>query len=133
MIQQLINIGTGSGGVGTSTTSIEISFALSTTGDALNIQLFNANSPCVVQSLNLVMGNNTINTTSCPAMATAGAMLILPPTNNGEAMTLKGIAADTGIPISTVGATLLSLNTSPLTSFVINAAGAITNLQIAFF
>ena len=132
MIEQEINLGVGSGGVGTSTTQLTVSFALSTSGDAISIQLFNAWSPCVVQAINLNSGNNTINTTTCPALVTAGAMIILPPTGNGQAMTLKGVNGDTGLAISAVGPTLISLGTSPLTSFVINAAGSITPLQIAF-
>lgn len=133
MIEQEINIGVGTGGVGTSTTQLVVSFALSTSGDALNVQLFNANSPCAVQSINLVMGANTINATVCPALASAGAMIIMPPLNNGQTLTLKGITGDTGIPLSTVSPTLIGLPTSPPSSFVITAGGAITNLQLVFF
>lgn len=132
MIEQHVNIGIGSGGVGTSTSQLLVTFALSTTGDAINIQLFNPNSPCVLQSLNLTSGNNTINATVCPALPQAGGMILIPPTDNGQTLALKGITADTGIAISLVSPTLIGLAPAPPTSFVITAGGAITGFQICW-
>lgn len=133
MIQQQVFIGIGSGGVGTSTTSLVVNFSLATTGEAINFEIFNANSPATLQSVNLVSGNNTFNTTTCPALLQAGAVMIIPPTGNGEALTIKGITADTGLSISPVMPTTLGLSPTPLTSFVINSAGTVTGLQLLFF
>lgn len=129
---QHVNIGTGAGGVGISTTALTVTFNISTPGDALDIELFNPNSPATVQAVNLISGNNTFNTTTCPALATAGAMIILPPVNNGTAITLKGINADTGLALSLVAPTMLSLEVAPFTSFVLNAGGSITGLLLIF-
>lgn len=129
---QHINVGTGAGGVGTSVTSLTVTLNLSTPGDALNVELFNANSPATVQAVNLTTGNNTFNTTTCPALATAGIMIIMPPPGNGQTLTLKAISADTGLSLSTVGPTMISLATAPFSSFVLVAGGAITALQIIF-
>lgn len=125
-------IGTGSGGVGTSTVDLAVTFNISTPGDALEFQLYNANSPCAPQLLNLTSGNNTISTTVCPALATAGGVWLIPPLGNGQALTIKGINADTGLPISTTAPTFIALPVSPPSSFVINAAGAVTAFQLLF-
>ena len=68
-----LSIGTGSGGVGTSTTTLGAVFNIAGTGQAIDFQLYNAYSPAVVQSLDLASGFNAINTTTCPALAADGS------------------------------------------------------------
>lgn len=128
-----INLGVGTGGVGTSTTSLECDTNLNTTGSALSFQLFNPNSPAVFQAVNLTTGNNTFNTTNCPALATAGGVWIIPPFGQGQALIVKGVAGDTGLSMFPGGAPMFwPLASAPQTSFVINAAGAVTGLILGF-
>lgn len=129
---QHVNVGVGSGGVGVSTTALTVTFNLSTPGDALNVEIFNANSPATVQAINLSSGANTINTTTCPQLATAGAVIIVPPANNGQTLILKGVVGDTGVQLSPVCPTLLGCALSPQASFVLVAGGAITGLKLIF-
>lgn len=124
--------GTGSGGVGTSTTSIAGTFDLSSPGGAFDFEIFNANSPATVQAINLTTGDNTINTTNSPALLSAGGVLLIPPTGNGQALLLKKTGADTGMPLSPTVPTFIALPVAPPTSFVINAAGAVTGFQLGW-
>lgn len=130
-----LNTGTNANGVGTSTVTLAAFFDYlqGQTGESVNFSLFNPQSPCTVQAISLISGNNTINTTTCPGLITAAGIFILPPIGNGAVLTLKGINADTGIPIAFTGApTFLSLANPPLTSFVINANSTVTNLLLVF-
>lgn len=127
------NVGIGSGGAGVSLVSITAGFTISTPGLALDTQLVNVNSPCTPQVLNLISGNNTINATTCPALPQAGGVVLIPPTGNGQALTLKGVALDTGLSISTVAPTVYSFSPAPPTSFVINAGGAVTGFGLLWF
>lgn len=69
-------------------------------------------------------GNNAVT-----LQASTGSALILPPPSNATAVTLKGANGDTGIPLSKVGWSLLSLPT-PVTNFVLNAGGSIADFQV---
>lgn len=131
-----LNVGTGSGGVGTSTVTLGAFFNVlgaGQIGQSVNFELFNPFSPCTAQAIDLVMGANTINTTTCPAMATAAGVFIIPPVGQGATLALKGISADTGIAIAFTGApTFLSFANPPLTSFVIAAGSTVTGLVLVF-
>lgn len=128
-----VNLGIGSGGVGGSTTNLSADFDLNTAGNAFAFQLYNANSPATLQSVNLTTGANTFNTTNCPALATAGGVWIIPPFANGQTLTIKGVSADTGLSMFPGGAPMFwPLATSPQASFVITSGGAVTNLQLGF-
>lgn len=74
-------------------------------------------------------GNTTVNVPSF-----AAGVILVPNTANTAALTLKGIAGDTGIAISPNNPSLLSFPTSPPASFVITAGSGYTGLlQIIFF
>jgi len=72
-----LNTGTGAGGIGASTTTLQVVFDFfqGQNGEAVNYSLYNPESPVTVQSINLISGANTINTTVCPALATAAGCL----------------------------------------------------------
>lgn len=130
-----LNTGTGANGVGTSTVTLQAFFDYlqGQTGQSVDYQLFNPQSPCDVQAINLVMGANTINASNCPAIATASGVFILPPPGNGTTLTLKGISADTGIPIAFTGApSFISFANPGPTSFVITASSTLTNLILCW-
>lgn len=128
------NIGTTTGGSGTSTISTTAAFNLTgnNPGVAVDIQLFNSNSPAVVQAINLISGANTINATNCPALANAGGLILIPPTNNTQSITLKGASGDTGIVLSKVAPTTLTFDVTPPTSFVLTTGGGITGMKFAW-
>lgn len=128
-----IPIGVGANGVGVSVVAINVGWTLSTPGTALDTQLINVNSPCTPQSVNLVMGDNTINATTCPALPQAGGVVLIPPNGNGQLLTLKVVAGDTGLPISAVAPSVYSFSPTPPTSFIINAGGAVTGFQLLWF
>lgn len=128
------NIGTGTGGAGTATVSLNAVFNLTgnNPGQSVDIQLFNANSPAVVQVLTLASGANTINATNCPAIATAGGVILIPPAANTQTIVLKGVTGDTGVALSKVAPTTLTFGTTPPTSFVLTTGGAITGMKLAW-
>lgn len=128
-----INLGIGSGGVGTSTVNLECDTNLNTTGSALSFQLFNPNSPATFQAVNLTTGANTFNTTTCPALASAGGVWIIPPFGQGQSLTIKGVSGDTGLSMFPGGAPMFwPLASSPQASFVITAGGSVTGLILGF-
>lgn len=126
--------GFGSGGVGTATLVLTgtFNFTGTTLGNAIDFQLFNSNSPCDIQILNLVTGANTINATNCPALATAGGVWLMPPTGNGQTVTLKGASGDTGIALSLSCPTFISFASTPPTTIVLTSGGAITGYKLAW-
>lgn len=128
------NIGTTTGGAGASTTDLNVAFNLTgnNPGQSVDVQLFNPNSPAVVQVLNLVSGATTINATNCPALANAGGVVLIPPVGNTQAITLKGASGDTGIALSKVAPTMIAFDVAPPTSFVLTTGGAITGFKLAW-
>lgn len=134
-----INTGSGAGGVAASTTTLQVvsDWFAGQNGEMVNFEMFNPNSPAVVQAINLISGNNPINATVCPALPTAAAMIIIPPVGNGATLTIKGINADTGIPIASTGSpsaapTMISFASVPPTALVINANSTVTGLLLVF-
>jgi len=135
-----VNTGTGANGVGTSTTTLQVVFGYlaGQPGMALNFQLFNANSPCAVQALDLISGNNVIDATVCPALTTAAGVFLIPPVGNGATIAIKGIEADTGIPLGYTNApnggppSFLSFAATPPTSFVIATNATVTGMLLVF-
>ena len=65
----------------------------------------------------LASGANTI---TVPTGATG--VIVIPPVANTVALTLKGIAGDTGIPLSLTQPSVLTFPASPPASIVVNAA-----------
>lgn len=135
MPTQFFNVGTGAGGVGASTVTLEavFNYFAGQNGQAVNFSLFNPNSPATIQSINLISGDNLIDATKCPALATAAGVFIMPPPDGGAVLTIKGVALDTGIPIAYTGApSFLSFAATPPSGFVINANSTVTGLLLAF-
>lgn len=86
----------------------------------------NAASPGGIQSYNLASGNNTITLPATPVSAT-----IIPPTDNTETITLKGISGDTGLKLSPTDPTVLAFDPNNLpASFLLVAGDTITGLRI---
>ncbi len=69
----------------------------------------------------LSSGNNTI---AVPASATG--VVIVPTPGSTVALTLKGIAGDTGIPLDPALSTSLKFTAGAVASFVLNAASGTT-------
>lgn len=126
--------GFGSGGAATATLNLTgtFNFTGTTMGNAIDFQLFNANSPAEIQVLNLTTGANTINATTCPALATAGGVWLIPPIGNATAVTLKGVTGDTGVALSLTCPTFIPFTVTPPSSFVLTAGGAITGYKLAW-
>lgn len=78
------------------------------------------------QTTNVAVGTNTTITVPATPLQATG-VVIIPPTNNANALTLKGVSGDTGIAISPVAPTFIPFATSPPASFVMNAASS-TNI-----
>lgn len=134
MATTYLTLGVGTGGVATCTLNLtaRFNFIGTTMGNALDFELFNANSPCDIQSLNLTSGVNTINATNCPAITSAGGVFLIPPAGNSTAVTLKGASGDTGIALSLTAPTFVPFTIVPPTSFVLTTGGAITGYKLAF-
>lgn len=134
----LQNIGTGSGGIGTSFLQLTLTAQYQsqvplTVGTLSDWLLTNLNATPTVQPVNLTTGNNTINATLCPALATAGGVLIVPPQGNGTNITFKGAAGDTGVVLSAIAPSMLTFAVTPPTSFVLNVSSGITAVELIFF
>lgn len=97
--------------------------AIGFSGDASGNELFTAGvntaSPGAMQPVALSSGNNTITPPTGAAACT-----ITKPAGNTVALTLKGVAGDTGIALHLTDPDSISL--AGATSFVINAASTVT-------
>lgn len=91
----------------------------------------NEDSPGSVQLITLAIGNNTI--TLPGGGAVPASVIIIPPVDNEEVITLKGVNGDTGIVINPVDPTVLTFNADSLpTFFVLNAAAEIIGLTLVW-
>lgn len=90
----------------------------------LDTVLSNPNSPCYIQEAYLVNGPNTMTVPNPSSLNNCAGVLIIPPsTNTAIALTLKGVAGDTGVPISKFAPTLLTFDATPPASIVLNWNG----------
>lgn len=109
----------------TSNRSVTLAF----TGDVEYSQAFEApvNSAGSGQNqlINLSSGANTIT----PPTG-AVAVTIIPPDNNSQTMTLKGVTGDTGIALALTAPCSISL--SNVSSFVVTAGGTITGVRFIY-
>lgn len=87
----------------------------------------NASTPASITIHTLAPGDNTITVPT--GGSTVKGATIVPPAGNAQAITLKGVGADTGIPISKLDPTSIAFETAPA-NFVLNAGGAITGLRV---
>jgi len=103
-----------------------VQYSVDVSGTETLTAAVNAASPGQIEIKNLASGANTI---TVPAVIPV-CCIIKPPTGNVTAITLKGIAGDTGIRIHNTDPTEIALDPS-VASFVLNA-GAIIN-GVRFF
>ena len=104
-----------------------ITFTGDVTATQTNAALQNPASPGVSHLINLAIGSNTITVPT--GGATATAVTIVPPAGNVQAITLKGVGADTGILLHPTDPTTIALGAS-VAAFVLNAAGVVTGLRL---
>lgn len=105
------------------------SVTITQTGDVEYTQEFSApvNSAGSGQNqlVNLSSGANTI---TVPTGAVA--VTIIPPDNNSQTITLKGVTGDTGIALALTAPCSLSL--SSVGTFVLTAGGTITGVRLIY-
>jgi hypothetical protein len=111
----------------TSTRQTTITFS----GDINASVLFNAANntaaPGDVDVLTLAAGANTV--TLPTGGSTPKGATIVPPPGNTQAITLKGVAGDTGIVLHKTDPSTITFDTPPA-NFVLSAAGTVTGLRI---
>ncbi len=106
----------------TASRSIRVGFTTATEGVEYFQEFAAASfSPSVAdnKSVDLVAGNNTIT-----VPVTAVAVTIIPPSDNTEVLTLKGVNGDTGIILSPSDPT--SLGVDGISSLILNASDDVT-------
>jgi hypothetical protein len=108
--------------------------AINTTGDAIINKILeaadNAVSPGSITIHELASGANTITVPLATGVTVKGAT-IKPPSGNTQAITLKGVAGDTGISLGLTDPTSIAFGTAPV-SFVLAAGGTISGLMIVW-
>jgi hypothetical protein len=111
------------------------SFSIAITGDGSSSSiswsevfagLSNPLSPAQSEVKDLVLGANTITPPTGGGTTPVG-VLIIPPSTNANALTLKGVAGDTGVPISKTDITYIGLGATG--TFVINAAALTSGVR----
>lgn len=75
----------------------------------------------------LASGANTI---SVPTSPVPTVVIIIPPTDNTETITYKGVSGDTGTQLSKTRPTVIAWETG--SSFVLTAGAAIAGLKVLF-
>ena len=102
------------------------------TGDVLGTQYIsaasNTDSPGEMRLITLASGDNTI---TLPTNVVVRAITVTPPSANTTAITLKGVAGDTGTRVHNTDPFTLSFN-STVTTFVINAGAEITDVRVVY-
>jgi hypothetical protein len=89
--------------------------------------LNNPNSP-VSETLYTFSGAGN-NTVTVPPLS--GGMIIIPPIGNTQALILKGVNGDTGMPLHLTAWYAQAFPVAgPPANFVINVSGTVTNLKI---
>jgi hypothetical protein len=91
---------------------------------AIEYEALNAASPGDIAVVDLTSGNNAI---SVPSGAT-GVTIVLPTTNT-VVVTLKGVNGDTGVALHLTDPSSIALG-STVTTFVLNAASALTGIRL---
>ena len=113
-------------------------------GGALTIQGVQTGIPEGSKTVSLTVTMGTVGTVTDVVLASgantvtvptgAAGCLIIPPSANTVALTLKGVGADTGVAISPSAPCLLTFPATPPANFVINAASATSgSTEISFF
>lgn len=123
------NLGTGSGGVGTSQVTINAKVRASDNVIGTEIILENKNAPYQVGSVDLAA--TTYTTVAVPAKA--GGVIITPPFGNTASLTLKGASGDTGTRLSNTAPTILTFHTTPPGTIGLFASGIISGIRLDWF
>jgi hypothetical protein len=87
----------------------------------------NTSSPAAVELKTLSSGANTITVPT--AGMTPTAVTIVPPGDNEESITFKGVSGDTGVRLHDTDPTTIALDSS-VTTFVLTAGGTIAGLRL---
>lgn len=111
----------------TANRSVTVDFS----GDVDYNQTFSAtendDSPGQVDIVTLSSGNNTI--TPPTGGTTPVSLTIIPPAGNTQTITLKGVAGDTGVLLSSTDPTTVALG-SPTNTLVITAGAQIEGVRL---
>lgn len=111
----------------TSTRTITTTYSGDVTLTQSHAAASNGASPATEQIMNLASGNNQILPPG--GGTTLSGVTLVPPVGNAVGLTLKGLAADTGIPIHLTDPTSLGLTTG-VTMINLGAANAVTGLRL---
>lgn len=108
--------------------------AINISGDSIINKIYeaaqNAASPGSITIHSLSAGANTITVPTVTGI-TVKAATIVPPSDNVETLTLKGISGDTGISLHATDPTSIAFGTAPA-NFVLTAGGTINGLRIVW-
>lgn len=111
----------------TSTRFIQITFTEDVTGTQKVQADSNTASPADIQILTLASGANTITVPTGGSTPTAAT--IIPPADNANSITLKGVTGDTGIRLHNTDPSTIAIH-STVATFVLTAGATITGLRI---
>lgn len=112
----------------TSTRKVVISFAEDYAANFSLAAADNEASPGGVSVYTLAAGANTITLPTDDTTVTGAT--IVPPSDNTQTLTLKGVTGDTGVSISPTDPTSIAFSTVPPASFVLTAGAEIAGLRI---
>ena len=105
---------------------------ITNTGDFLGTQYISAASNTDASGeqrlITLANGNNTI---TLPTNVVVRSITVIPPSGNTTAITLRGVAGDTGIRVHNTDPFTISFDTS-VTTFVINVAAEVVDVRIVY-
>jgi len=108
--------------------SVQLQFSGDINQNLPQSALDNLVSPGQSDLITLASGNNTLTPPSVTGVVTT-ALTIFPPAGNTVLITLKGVNADSGIPLHKTDPTVIALD-STFVSLVLNAAAAIAGVRI---
>jgi hypothetical protein len=114
----------------TSSRTIQIQFSGDVTTEIIQSALDNALSPCQIDVLSLILGDNTITAPAISGLIITG-LLIIPPAGNVNLLTLKGVAGDTGVSLHLTDPTSLALDIT-FVSLVLTAAAATVGVRFVW-
>lgn len=114
----------------TSTRTGAIQFAGDITASISLAPVSNTLAPGDIDILSLTTGANTI--TLPTGGSTPKGAVIIPPPGNTQALTLKGVAGDTGILLHKTEPAIITFDNPPPANFVINAAAVVNGLRIVW-
>lgn len=112
----------------TSSRTIQVEYSGDVTLSVIQSALDNAVSSGETDFVTLAIGDNTIADPVISGIVNTG-LLIIPPSGNTTLITLKGDAADIGIPLHKTDPTSLAID-STMTSLILNVATAIPGVRL---